>query len=112
MLWVHVVGNTYLCCGEYVHQCCPQHVTHNISLVLHIISSTTCCGFVVGDMLWTTSKLYVLGDMSHNISKLFLNVMNMSGSIEGNEFQNGPNAIECYPYFDMDFGVLIRSERI
>ena len=66
MLWVHVVGNTYLCCGEHVQQCCPQHVSHNMSLVLHIISYTLGCDYVVGNMLWTT-RTYVVDDMFNNV---------------------------------------------
>ena len=45
IFWMHVVGNSYLCCGAHVvHECCPQHVSHNTSLVVHIMSSTLYCG--------------------------------------------------------------------
>ena len=58
---LHVVVNSYPCCGEHAHQCCPQHVPHNTSLVLHTMSHTLHCGYVVGaccgqhlPMLWMT----------------------------------------------------------
>ena len=62
MLWVHVVDNTYLCCGAHVHECCPQHVPHNISLVVHNIPFTLCCGC----MLWVTLT-YVVEHMFMNV---------------------------------------------
>ena len=49
MLWFccgwHVVDNMYLCCGEHVHQCCPQHiyVLHNIWYVVEHICRFSLC---------------------------------------------------------------------
>ena len=41
----HVVDNTYLCCGEHVHKCCPQHiyVLHNIWYVVEHIHRFSLC---------------------------------------------------------------------
>ena len=45
MLWVYVVGNTHLCCGAHVHECCPQHifVVHNIWHVVENICRFSLC---------------------------------------------------------------------
>ena len=61
MLWVtltYVVENIFI---NVVHNMYP----HNISLVLHIISYTTCCGYVVGDMLWTPTTYLCCGEHVH-----------------------------------------------
>ena len=61
MLCMYVVGNSYLRCGTHVHECCPQCVSHNMYLVVHIKSFTLQCGYDVGvccgyqsSMLWST----------------------------------------------------------